>query len=66
MLVRSYLENASAEDKAEMVEAVSALVQDGTLTSFVLVSVFLFFIVSFVSYVTLLRGLFAVFCDWLF
>ena len=45
MLVRSYLENASAEDKAAMVEAVSALVQDGTLTSFVLVSTFAFFAV---------------------
>jgi len=31
-----YLENASVEEKAEMIEAVSSLVQDGTLTSFVL------------------------------
>merc|ERR1719331_615310 len=31
-----YLESASAEEKADMIEAVSALVKDGTLTSFVL------------------------------
>merc|ERR1712157_147395 len=31
-----YLETASAQDKADMIAAVSSLVQDGTLTSFVL------------------------------
>ena len=36
-VVGSYLESASAEEKADMIEAVSSLVKDGTLTSFVLV-----------------------------
>ena len=48
-VVGSYLESASAEEKADMIEAVSALVKDGTLTSFVLVRLPFDFLLYFVA-----------------
>ena len=48
-VVGSYLESASAEEKADMIEAVSALVKDGTLTSFVLVRLPFHFLLYFVA-----------------
>ena len=67
MLVRSYLESASVEEKAAMVDAVGALVQNGTLTSFVLVITLYFCVLhSSIFIARFAVRLFVFFSEWLF